>query len=94
MFKNPNGRTLYEITLNHADGRKYLVCYASGTPSRRRMISALQKRWDSVQGITLMTEWAICKGKNLQAGDWTIQYSGRTEWEAANSDSELTYVGA
>ena len=92
MFRNPNGRTLYEITLTNADGRKYLVCYASGTPSRRMMIRCLRKRWDTIEALTGVAEWTIAKGKVVVSGDWSIQYSGRTEWEAQNSHSTLTAV--
>ena len=78
--------TMYESTIEHADGRKYLLYYIS-RPTGSCLIRTVKRYWDDIRDFTVCAEWKITKRGNraeLRAagGDWAIRISGRTKHEA------------
>lgn len=81
-----NEPTRYEIIATHQDGRKFLVSYAGGSPSRYRLLSAMQSHGDA-----LIEKLAVGETDQITFGTkprpfakvcgWTIAYTGRTQRE-------------
>lgn len=76
--------TLYELAVSHPDGRRFLLGYTVGR-SRSTLF-----RWTSKHGPALV---AICGTDDIRfarrasdgatMGEWTINWTGRTERQAA-----------
>lgn len=76
--------TRYEVTAKHRDGRTYLICYASGSPSGRRLLGIIQDygpRLVARLGLPDDATLTLRRGALAQAtvGDWSIGFSGRTQ---------------
>lgn len=93
--------TRYEIAARHIDGRAFLVCYAAGSPSRQRLLRALQSKGDAIIsrcGIGAddqMTFTTKPRPAAMVAG-WTLAYSGRTQRDvrSAGQGAELEFIAA
>lgn len=53
---SPNEPTRYEITAEHPDGRKFLICYAAGGPSGRRLRSCIHERGRAIVDTLSLAE--------------------------------------
>ncbi len=85
-------QTLYEIAIEK-DRTRILLCYASGTPSRRVLIRVMRKRVDRLDWLTGGADWQILPtaADGIQAGPWRVRYTRRTQLEAQQS-GELPYL--
>ena len=91
--------TRYEIAARHPDGRAFLIAYAAGSPSCRRLIDAIQTRIESIilkLGVRATDELAVSTRNrpHLTVRDWTIGYTGRTQRDVRNGGGELPFIGA
>lgn len=92
-----NQPSYFEIELiNTTTNSKYLVCYSSGSKSRRALIRLVLKRWDRIQSFIghNITQWDFIGKTNegLKHNEWVIKYSGRTELQA-KAENVLPYIG-
>jgi len=77
-------QTTYEITIEHADGRKYALRY-SNRKSLRALRDNVRKMADHVLRVcglddsATMTECTTGGGlPRCRIGEWTVRYTGRT----------------
>ncbi len=84
-MKSHDEPTYYEITAAHPDGRRYLVCYANGSPSGvrlrrciwergRALIDTLGLPEDAAFGKITVKPWP-----HVYVSEWRIGYSARTK---------------
>lgn len=93
-----NEPTRYEIEARAADGRAFLVCYSSGSPSRRRLVGAIRSRAPDIiakLGVPEEATFTLATKPRPAAkvGDWTIKYSGRTQRDIRSCGGELPFIG-
>src|SRR5688572_17925293 len=91
--------TRYEILATHPDGRRFLVAYAGGSPSRSRLLCVMRERGEALiakLGIgdeDVMTFDTKPRPRAMTSG-WTIAYTGRTQREVRGAGHEAPFIGA
>jgi len=88
-----NRQTLYELVVQHDDGRRLLVQY-TGAPTRNRLLTAC-RRWGAqlarLTGTDTLT-FGARMADGAVMGDWRIVWSGLTQREAICA-GEPTFIG-
>jgi hypothetical protein len=89
--------TRYEITARHVDGRAFLICYAGGSPSRQRLLRALQSKGDCIIskcgiGADDIMTFATKPRPSATIAGWTLAYTGRTQRDVRSCGSELEFI--
>lgn len=89
--------TRYEIVAKHDDGRTLLVSYAGGSPSRMRLLRAMQ-----AHGPELIAALQIGETDQITFGTkprpfakvcgWTVAYSGRTQRDCRTQGEHLYFA--
>ena len=91
--------TRYEITAVHEDGRSFLIAYAGGSPSRYRLLSAMQGQGDTIIarlaiGETDQITFGTKPRPHAKVNGWTIAYTGRTQREIRTLGTEHVFIAA
>ena len=91
--------TRYEITAVHTDGRSFLIAYASGSPSRYRLLSAMQSKGDTIIakleiGETDQITFGTKPRPHAKVNGWTIAYTGRTQRDVRSCGDEHAFIAA
>ena len=91
--------TRYEIVATHVDGRKFLVAYAGGSPSRQRLLCAMQSRGEAmIEKLGIGEHDQISFGTKprpfAKVNDWLIAYTGRTQRDVRSSGDEHLFIAA
>lgn len=83
-----NYRTRYEVAMVNGTDRR-LVVYMSDR-SFTRLLSAVREKLEAVKVVAGADVWA--ENRKLSAGDWRIEFTGRTQREAI-LNGELPFIG-
>lgn len=91
--------TRYEILAFRANGESFLIGYSAGSPSRHRLLAAMQKH-----GQTIITKLGIGENEQITFGTkprpfaetagWKIAYTGRTQREVRTAGNEYPFIAA
>jgi hypothetical protein len=83
-----NYRTRYEVIMSSGVDRR-LVVYMSGR-SFRQLLCAIQDRIENIKAVAGADVWV--NSRKFTAGDWAIEFSGRTQREAILA-GEYPFIG-
>ncbi len=89
--------TRYEIVAKHDDGRTLLVSYAGGSPSRMRLLRAMQAHGDKLIAVLEIGEhdqitFGTKPRPHAKVNGWSVAYSGRTQRDCRIQGEHLFFA--